>query len=352
MKSTIPCFRPVRETDLPALTDLVGRIADGLTTLPNDPKFLENKVHHCLRSLYPKINKPGDEYYLFVLEASPGGPIVGTSGLLARVGGFEPFYTYEIQTERQVYEPLGIDNPVDVLHLKRSHKGPSELCSLFLHPDYRRTGWGRTLSLARLLFVRAFPERFDREMIAELRGYINPAGKSPFWEAVGEPFFRKDYYTADILTGLGEKAFIEALMPRHPIYVSLLPPAARSVIGHVHRDTEAARQLLLREGFEGTREVDIFDAGPLIKGEVKRLRTVREAVRTVVEIVDRQPSGERPNAILAKPLLDFRAIPAHVPAAGAPSGGNPAPLQISPEEAEVLQVQPNDPIDYVLTRPA
>lgn len=333
-------FRPVRETDLASLKDLVGRIADGLTTLPNSPKYLENKVHHSLRAFYPKVTAPGPEHYLFVLENTANGRIVGTSGLIARVGGFEPFYTYEIRAEKRIYPPLGIDTRTRVLHLRKSHKGPSEITSLFLHPEHRRGGWGKTLSLARFLFMRRWPERFESSVIAELRGYIGPDGRSPFWEAVGEPFFRKDFYTADILSGLGDKDFIAALLPKHPIYVCLLPDAAQSVIGRIHPDTAPARRLLEREGFKPTNEIDIFDAGPILTAQVRSLRTVRGAREGVVAKTSAPPPSAPRNAIVANTTLEFRAIAAHLPETTRDR------VSLTPMEADLLEVADGDTITY------
>ncbi len=339
-------FRPARESDLAGLTDLVERIADGLTSLPDNPDFLENKIHESIRSFYPKVTTPGPERYLFVLEETATGRVVGTSGIIARVGGFDPFYTYETRTEAQVYAPLGIDSRTPVLHLKKSHKGPSEISSLFLHPEHRRAGWGKTLSLARFLFMRQRPERFETSVIAELRGYIGPDGRSPFWEAVGAPFFRKDYYTADILSGLGEKAFIEALMPKHPIYVCLLPEAARNVIGLVHPDSLAARRLLESEGFDTTNEVDIFDAGPLLKAEIRTLRTVRAAREGIVVTGSPPHPGLPRNGIVANTALDFRAIAARLPS------DDHGEVPLTPGEADLLQVADGDTVNYALFRSA
>lgn len=300
-------LRPIAETDLPALTDLVGRIADGLTSLPNDPDYLESKIHASLRAFYPKIAQPGGEHYLFVLQDLATGDIVGTSGIQARVGGFEPFYTYEVRWEKQSYVPLRIDRDIGVLHLKRSHKGPSEICSLFLHPECRRYGLGKLLSLGRFLFMKRFAARFDPTVIAEMRGYINPEGVSPFWEAVGKPFFDKDFYTADIISGLGDKGFIEALMPKHPIYIPLLPAAAQSVIGHVHKDTEAALHLLRKQGFSATTEVDIFDAGPVISARVSQLKIVRETRSAPAVPGSCAHANTRP-ALVSNAKLDFRLL--------------------------------------------
>src|SRR4051812_33276442 len=241
-------FRPIRETDLNALVELARSTGGGLTTLPANSEFLESRIHDALSAFNPRVTKPGGEYYLFVLEDSATKQIVGTAGIGARVGGFEPWYSYQIRTEHFVHAALKIDKQVQVLHLKTEHRGPSEVCSLFLRSDCRRGTSGRLLSLSRFLFMAAFRARFTNTVIAEMRGYSDQLGKSPFWEAVGRHFFEYDYYAADVLSGLGEKGFISDLMPRHPLYVPLLPPETQAILGRVHRDTEAALALLRSEG--------------------------------------------------------------------------------------------------------
>jgi arginine N-succinyltransferase len=216
-------IRPIRPDDLPQLMALAATISGGLTSLPNDAAFLEARINDSLRSFDPTIRKAGDEYYLLVLEDTATGELLGTSGVHARVGGFDPFYSYEIRHKTFAHEPLGIRKEVAELHLKKTHKGPSEIGSLFLRADARGGGRGRLLSLCRFLFMAAFPNRFDKHVLAEMRGFIDATGKAPFWESVGSHFFENDYYTADFLSGLGNKDFIADLMPEHPIYIMLLP---------------------------------------------------------------------------------------------------------------------------------
>src|SRR5207237_1030239 len=81
-------------------------------------------------------------------------------------------------------------------------------------------------------------------------------------------FFGSEFSQADFLSGLGDKDFIEDLIPRHAIYVPLLPQPVRAVIGRAHRDAEPARRVLEGEGFRFAGEVDIFDAGPLLGADV------------------------------------------------------------------------------------
>lgn len=327
-------FRPVQDSDFPALVTLTARIAGGLTTLPPDEEFLRDRIDQSLRAFAPRIKKPGGENYLFVLEDLSTHGIVGTAGISARVGGFEPFYTYEIRQETYSHAPLKIEKQIAVLHLKETHRGPTEIGSLFLHPDHRRHGLGRLLSLGRFLFIAAFRERFDTTIIAELRGYIDPQGKSPFWESVGRHFFGGDFSQADFLSGLGNKAFIADLMPEHPIYVTLLPPEVQAVIGQVHHDSKPALGLLQAEGFQITNEVDIFDAGPLVRAPVASLRTLRRARQTRVRQL-RDVTPDLPTHLVANGRLDFRAC------LGAPNPGKQG-ATLSNEEAAALELSMND----------
>ena len=302
-------FRPIAETDLPALVALAKSIQGSLTTLPADEVFLEDRINDSLRAFSPRVKKAGGEYYLFVLENTDSGEIVGTSGLAARVGGFEPFYSYQLGKDVFAHPPLEISREVPLLRLKEVHQGPSEIGALYLHPNYRRGGLGRLLSLSRFIFMAAFPKRFDATVIAELRGYVDQQGKSPFWEAVGRHFFGSDFFAADRLTGLGNKQFIADLMPRNPIYLPLLPPEVQAVVGKVHFETQPALALLQSEGFQATDEVDIFDAGPQLRAKVSDLRVVKTARSLVVdEIIPAVPPDSQ--ALLASPRIDFRATAA------------------------------------------
>lgn len=300
-------LRPIRENDCAGLAALAGSTGGGLTTLPPNEEFLADRIDNSLRAFSPRVRKPGGEFYLFALEDTATAEIVGVAGIASRVGGFEPWYSYEIRPEHLVHAPLQVDQNIAVLHLKQEHRGPSEICSLFLQSGRRRGGAGRLLSLARFLFIGAHPKRFTPVVIAEMRGYVDQSGRSPFWEAVGRHFFPIDFYSADILSGLGEKEFIADLMPRHPIYVPLLPADVRAVLGRVHHETEPALALLLAEGFTRTTEIDIFDAGPLVRAEVEKVRTIRALrVAKLKSAAATVPAG-RPLQMLSNGILDFRA---------------------------------------------
>lgn len=265
-------LRPAALADLDAIVALVGSLTDSLTSLPQEPDFILRRIHKSMHSFYPHVDAPGSEQYLFVLDGPDG--VVGISAIIARVGGYQPFYTFEITHEDFTHGPLGIAKKIPTLSLKLNHDGPSEIGSLYLHPNHRRDGLGRLLSLGRFLFMAQFPHRFRGQTLAELRGHLDENGDSPFWQRVGKPFFETEFTDADFLSGLGNKSFIRDLMPRHPFYTNLLPPDVQEVIGRVHHQTEPAKALIEAEGFSTINEVDIFDAGPILQAETRSIRTI------------------------------------------------------------------------------
>ena len=178
------------------------------------------------------------------------------------------------------------------LFLSNDHTGHTELCSLFLDQRYRLGKNGPLLAKSRLMFMAEFAQLFAPKVIAELRGRLEPDGSSPFWEGLGRHFFAMEYSTADYLTGLGQKAFIAELMPRHPVYVNLLPPSARDAIGAVHADTAPARAMLEQEGFRYEGYVDIFDAGPTV-----------ECARENIDLVRRSARIRRSSILVITPIL-------------------------------------------------
>ena len=148
---------------------------------------------------------------------------------------------------------------------------------------------------------------FAETVLAELRGVFTPDGACPFWDHVAHKFFPMEFDDADRMTGSTDKQFILDLAPRHPIYVELLPEPARAVIGKVHPQGVPAMALLESEGFRPNGLVDIFDAGPTVACGRDNIRTVRDARRLKVELVD-TVQAELPALISTDSVAAFRAV--------------------------------------------
>lgn len=267
--------RPVRSEDLDALVTLAGLTGGGMTNLPNDREALAAKIARSLASLAKSIDRPDDEYYMLVLVDGASGAVVGTASLYSRLGAVLPFYSYKLMRVTHASQSLSRIVSTDVLHLCNDFDGASEVGGLFLHPDARSGGNGALLARSRYLFIDAHRERFGDRVVVELRGTVAD-GVSPFWEAVARPFFGADFQAADHHNALHGNQFIADLMPRYPIYVSMLPQAAQDAIGRVHPASAPALRMLEAEGFTYDGYVDIFDAGPTLSITTDRIRTIVE----------------------------------------------------------------------------
>jgi arginine N-succinyltransferase len=301
--------RAITEQDLDGLLALTEQVGSGMTTLKPDRKALAQRVEIACASFAEQIAPPQRDY-VFLMEDTANNKVVGVCAIKSAVGLDEPFYNYRLGTLVHSSKELKVFSRMDTLYLSNDLTGCAELCSLFLHPDYRSGTNGKLLSKSRFMFIAQFPHLFPEKLIAEMRGFQRADGRSPFWDSLGHHFFKMDFNRADDLTSLGKKSFIAELMPRHPLYVAYLPQEAQEVIGRVHVDTAPARRLLEQEGMYYEGYVDIFDGGPVLQARVLELRALRESELAIIEAT---PEGvEHPNAVLVAStrMQDFRVIAA------------------------------------------
>jgi arginine N-succinyltransferase len=127
--------------------------------------------------------------------------------------------------------------------------------------------------------------------------------------------------------------FILDLSPRHPIYVELLPEAAREAVGKVHREGEGARVMLERERFRYSGLVDLFDAGPTMTCVRDDIATVREAQRLRLKIGT--DLGEEIGLVTTHEIGRFRGVRVPVRVEGDTA-------VISPDAAEALRARGGD----------
>ena len=304
--------RAVEERDIDGLLALAQQAGSGMTTLKPDRAALTQRVEVACASFAETI-APRQRDYVFVLEDLEAGRIAGVCAIQAAVGLDEPFYSYRIGTLVHSSNELKVYTPMETLYLSNDLTGSAELCSLFLHPQYRSGTNGKLLSKSRLMFIAQFPQLFPQRLIAELRGFLRPDGRSPFWDHLGRHFFHMEFERADGLSRPGQKAFIAELMPRHPLYVAYLHKEAREVIGMVHTDTAPARRMLEQEGLHCEGYVDIFDAGPVLQVRVSQLRALRESALALAEQADEIVPPSAPLLVSNTSLAGFRALVSEAP---------------------------------------
>lgn len=329
-------IRPASVADLQPMYEMAKLTGGGFTNLPPDRKALAGKLERTETAFQTADHAP-DHLFVLMLEHVPSGDIRGTCQLFSEVGVQWPFYSYRIGNLTQHSAELGRTFRADILNLVTDLEGSSEVGGLFLHPHERAGGLGLLLARSRYLFIRANRHRFGDRILAELRGVIDDAGGSPFWDGVAGKFFGMSFQEADQFNALHGNQFIADLMPKHPVYIAMLPESARSVIGMPHPSGRAAMRMLENEGFAFENYVDIFDGGPTMTARTDAVRSIRDARSdTLVEL---RHGGTR-SLVAAGGCADFRCAFAHV----LPVDGGVA---IEPEAAATLNVAPGDTVDWI-----
>lgn len=338
-------LRPIRQSDYPSLHDIAVESGIGFTSLPVNEALLKRKITSSEASFSEQVTEPGNQSYLFVMEDSDSGDVVGTSGIEATVGLEDAFYHYHLGKVVHASRELKVHNTVDILTLCNDYTGVSEICTLFLRESARKGANGRLLSKFRFLFMIEHQSRFADTVIAEMRGVSDEHGASPFWKWLDEHFFSMDFPTADYLTGIGNKVFIAELMPKYPIYVNLLSPEAQAVIGQVHEKTKPALQLLETEGFSCRGYVDIFDAGPTVEANLQHIRTAQASRKMPVKVdTAKALSGELCFAINTH-IEQFRGVATEIVV-----DQENQQVCISAEAAEALNVADGELIRFAPTK--
>ena len=336
--------RPARGSDLDALYELAMMTGGGFTNLPQDRDAMAARLARSDAAYAKDISAPDDELYMLVLENSVTGRIGGTAVVFSRIGVEWPFYSYKLNLLQQNSKELGKTFAIQSLNLTSDHDGASEVGGLFLHPELRTGGLGRLLARSRYLFIACHRQRFADRLLAELRGVIYPDGGSPFWDGLGRAFFGMSFQDADSFNAIHGNQFIADLMPKHPVYVALLPETARAVIGLPHPNGRPAMAMLEAEGFSYDGYVDIFDGGPTMTVRTDNVRSIRDSRRgEVMALVD--DHGTMGRALLASgQLAGFRAWIGH---AQWVEGGEAAGLFLPRGEAEAVGVKMGDKVRHV-----
>lgn len=297
-------IRAANDGDLQPLYEMAKLTGGGFTNLPPDRAALKAKLVRSAAAFARTEDIKADDLFVLVLENTATGEVRGTCQIFTHVGQSYPFYSYRLGTLTQHSKELGRTFRADMLGLTTDLEGCSEVGGLFLHPGERAGGLGMLLARARYLFIAAHRARFADRVLAELRGIIDEAGGSPFWDGLAGRFFGMNFQDADQFNAVRGHQFIADLFPKHPIYIAMLPESARAVIGLPHPSGRAAMRMLENEGFAYENYVDIFDGGPTMLAKTDQVRTIRDAKSARVVAID--DNGGDAALVARGRLADFR----------------------------------------------
>jgi len=229
------------------------------------------------------------DLFMFVLEDltvadEKGGGVLGTSQIITKMGGpGRPNVSFKLSRKEMFSSTLQVGATHIVAKLHLDETSPTEIGGLILQPSYRghKLRLGRFLSLVRFHVMGLYRPLFSDRVLAEMMGPLTPDGHNTMWEYLGRRFINLSYTEADSFCQYS-KEFMTSLLPREEIYLTLLPPEARAVIGQVGPETIPARRMLEKLGFEYRDHVDPFDGGPHIEAVTDQITLVRETRRGTI----------------------------------------------------------------------
>lgn len=331
-------IRPARPDDLQPLYEMAKLTGGGFTNLPPEKAALWSKLGRSAQAFASSTATEPDELFVLVLENTATHEVRGTCQLFTSVGQRWPFYSYRLGTLTQHSAELKRSFRAEMLTLTNDLEGCSEVGGLFLHPGERAGGLGMLLARSRYLFIREHRARFGDRILAELRGVIDEAGGSPFWDGLAGKFFGMNFQEADQFNAVHGNQFIADLMPKHPIYTAMLSETARAAIGMPHPSGRAAMRMLENEGFAFENYVDIFDGGPTMTARTDAVRSVRTARDATVGAI---ATDEGEQMLVATGTLgDFRCAYGRV-------SGDGDEVAIDPDCAGALGVGPGAAIRVI-----
>ena len=336
-------IRPIKLEDYETFVHFAFQGEEGISSLTKNKELLKKKIESSQRAFAANVERPVHELYLFALENIETGEMGGVCGICSKTGMEAPVYFF--QKEKVHRKPLkGIPSfkDVEVLKAVSASEAPTEMCTLYMDPVFRKEGVGRLLSLSRFLFMAAFPQRFDDTVYADMRGFFDENNRCPFYEGVLHHFVKLEREAFFKLMDK-ELGFLPYVLPDYPIYTQLLPEEVQSCIGKVHPNMELALKMLYDEGFQKTNMIDVLDGGPWIVAQKISIRTIRESSTTSIGAIVTTPL-ETEEHLLSNERIDFRACLGNFQIA---SSGK---ATITDAVAKALEVSKGDTIRYVLPR--
>lgn len=264
--------RLAKVKDCQEIFELIKRGDSGMTTLPKSKEEVLERINWSKKSLNKKIKKPNKDSYLFVLKEN--NKIIGISAIYTSVSKNGTSTFFKRKRKLITSKSLKFRKSIDVIQLHNVKNPYTELGTLFIHPDFRGKGRGSLLSLARLKFMALWPERFDKNVVAEIRGKVDKDEKSIFWKHFSRYFFDEDIFDNDQISYINN-SFISESIPKHPFLISPLNKSAQKIIGVPNDKALPAFKMMKSQNFKPNNLVDIIDAGPCLECNFSEIKTIK-----------------------------------------------------------------------------
>lgn len=292
-------FREPRETDIDTLYELSK--TGYYINLPKDREAIERKIEQsqdCFDAVRESPECPDEAFadrdrhvYLFVLEDTSSGKVVGTSQVRGGMGNPEhpnlSFQLLRVHKRSEILRRVGREFHAiiaeqwryEIKHLYAvlfaDSLSPTELGGMVMHPDARGAGLGKLLSYARLHFMRGRSRWFTDRILAEMQADIDAFNDgNAFWREVARPYMSLPYDQADLLSVYDEvRVFMYELLPRF-LNLSMMSDAVLGCISGVGPYTKGAEKMLRDIGFVDVHRIDPFDGGAHLETRLSEITAI------------------------------------------------------------------------------
>jgi arginine N-succinyltransferase len=257
-------------------------------TRSGEPAHASSRRHHGTSGLRAVTGQ--SDLFLLVLEDVTGRGVIGTSQVIARMGGKDhPRVFMRLSQASRRSETLKIEWTHTFAQIDTDPSGPTEIGGLILNHAFRghRLRLGRFLSFARFHLIGLFRQRFAPRVVAEMLGPIDKNGYNPFFERFMRQYIPRSF--AEVYRfSQTSKEFVTGLMPEGPIDISILDAEVTHAAGEVSDETRPARHLLERLGFRYHQQIDPLDGGPHLEAPTGQIVPIAQTRRAKALSVSRR----------------------------------------------------------------
>lgn len=260
LSDSVPVWsvRPAEPGDAAAVQSLCGHPA-----LP--------AVHALLRESQQAFAGDAARTARHVFVVCEDNRVRGVAAVVDQLGMSQPRYSFRAGVVVHASTEMAMFNTLQTLTLGNDTTGatelvlPVQLAGLPMHAL-------AALIQAMLWYVADVPKRFAPHVVCELPGIGERRVDAPFWHALGRHFHAGVLPVDHDLFAGDERGAIGRLMPKHTVYSALLSDLAQSCVGQPSSLAAQLQEALLVHGFRFWQHLNMFDAGPILEGQISDLR--------------------------------------------------------------------------------
>ncbi len=204
-----------------------------------------------------------------LLLAESGVRVLACLRVRRRVGLDHPRFWFHVGCRVHAAVELAMFRRERTLLLGNDHTGAAELSEFALHAALPDTPLRAALATALIGEALAWLQQESPgagdlpKVIAALPGPRDADGSAPFWNGLGRHFYGGDVEQALARFGPLWQTHVAALLPRHPLVVSVLHADVQAAIGAIHPSAQVWRDALTVAGLRAGQHIGLYDGGPV-----------------------------------------------------------------------------------------